>query len=113
MITEGNFKKGVKHGTWKRWLPNGGMLDKQTWKFGQLNGISLLYNKEGTVLQISRYKHGKRNGKYILYENGVETKRKFKNGEEIIPEEAAQEVFSHSVRRFDNHGEIFYDQSIQ
>src|SRR3989339_14520 len=33
-----------------------------------------------------------------------------KNGEEIIPEEAAQEVFSHSVRRFDNHGEIFYDQ---
>jgi len=33
-----------------------------------------------------------------------------KNGEEIIPDDAAQEVFSHHVRRFDHHGEIFYDQ---
>ena len=85
MVTEGYFKKGIKHGTWKRWLPKGGILDKQTWKYGQLNGISLLYNKEGTVLQISKYKNGKRHGKYILYENGVETIRKFKNGEEVFP----------------------------
>ncbi len=33
-----------------------------------------------------------------------------KEGQEIIPDGMADEIFSHQVRRFDHHGEIFYDQ---
>lgn len=83
MIVKGELKHGLKHGVWKRWLPQGGLLEKQDWKKGNLHGKALLYDKTGTKLQVTNYKKGKRHGKYILYEKGKETVITFKNGQEV------------------------------
>ena len=92
MLCKGQFKKGLKVGVWKRWLPQGGLIEKQEWKNGLLNGKLFTFDKTGIILQILNYKNGLKQGKSIFFNNGNKVVVKYKKGKEVLPKEPKEKV---------------------
>lgn len=87
MLCKGQFKKGVKVGVWKRWLPQGGLIEKQEWKNGLINGKVFTFDKTGNIVQILNYKKGLKQGKSVFFNNGNKVVVKYKKGKEVLPKE--------------------------
>lgn len=67
LICSGNFKKGTKHGTWKRWNKTGGLLLDEKYRNGLLNGKVMRVDANGENYVISSYKNGAKSGKEYQY----------------------------------------------
>jgi len=84
LIGEGYFKKGLKHGVWKRWYPKGGLISIEKYKNGQKNCVSTLFDKTGKTISIIQYKKGFKNGKSWILENDTLIAKKFRKDVEVI-----------------------------
>jgi antitoxin component YwqK of YwqJK toxin-antitoxin module len=84
LITEGMFKKGLKHGTWKKWLNKGGLLSIEEYKNGLKHGRSYQYDRTGKLISMNQYRFGKKNGKCIIYKNDSAITHKFHRDIEIL-----------------------------
>ena len=60
LMTQGEFKNGLKEGKWKRWYPNGELKSVENYKHGLKNDIQIYYNKNGDI------------EKEIMFKNGIE-----------------------------------------
>lgn len=87
MLAEGHFKKGLKHGTWKKWNEKGGILKHEEWKNGRRNGLSLTYGNSGHLTKAAKYKKDLKHGWYIEYNHVYGIKKFFWKGLEVDPEE--------------------------
>ncbi|MEL6866456.1 MAG: hypothetical protein AAFP19_18670, partial [Bacteroidota bacterium] len=57
LIEQGQFKEGLKDGTWKTWYPNGRLQSIRHWKKGEQNGWAETYDEKGELLTQIRFKH--------------------------------------------------------
>ncbi|MBI4646422.1 MAG: hypothetical protein HY738_07470 [Bacteroidia bacterium] len=80
MLTDGRFKKGLKHGMWKTWYPKGGLHRSEHWKLGNKTGVSAAFDKTGKLIYKLRYRDGSLHGKCYYYLNGAETITKYRKG---------------------------------
>ena len=55
---KGKFNKGLKDETWMSWNADGKKREQVTWKKGVKNGVHLVFNNEGNVVTIEKYKNG-------------------------------------------------------
>jgi antitoxin component YwqK of YwqJK toxin-antitoxin module len=84
LIETGCFKKGVRHGLWKLWNEQGGLVRKTFWKKGfreQMIG----YSESGEIKEIYNYKNAKKDGKCLFQKNGKDTTVYFKRGTVYTP----------------------------
>ncbi|MDF3026946.1 MAG: hypothetical protein K0S23_1253 [Fluviicola sp.] len=56
LAEKGLFKKGLKHGVWKHWAPNGILIHQENWSKGIQIGKQLYYNREGIIQKTIVYK---------------------------------------------------------
>lgn len=56
LAEKGNFKYGLKHGTWKSWYENGKLKETLTWKNGYKNGLYYEYDEKGGLVWSGSYK---------------------------------------------------------
>ncbi|MGD2034795.1 MAG: hypothetical protein PVF73_07055 [Bacteroidales bacterium] len=76
LITQGNFDRGLKHGTWKRWNPDGILKLSAGYHYGLLDGEVKLFDAAGNLYSIKEYKAGeeqmKETGKLKIWKPGEE-----------------------------------------
>lgn len=87
LFQSGEFKYGVKTGTWKNWYPDGKLKENMHWKNGQKNGSYYLYSSEGFMLGEGRFKNDVLTSKFKTYDkNGkVILVQRYKKGELVLP----------------------------
>ena len=71
---EGSFKKGIPHGTWSYFYPNGQLRKKVVFDTGRPEGEWEVFREDGTLQAKKTYKKGKRHGKWFVY---------FKDGKKV------------------------------
>lgn len=64
LVLQGEFKKGMKHGTWVRWDYSGQLLEKNNYKMGKLCGTSTKII-DGTP-RITYYRNNKETRKIFI-----------------------------------------------
>ena len=57
LAEKGLFKKGLKHGVWKHWAPNGILMRQENWSKGTQTGKQLYYSQEGIIQKTIVYKN--------------------------------------------------------
>lgn len=67
LAEKGNFKDGLKHGTWQNWLENGSLQKVEEWRKGVRHGKFILYSNESEKNQEGTYKNGQKQGTWIDY----------------------------------------------
>ena len=70
LVSKGEFKNGLKHGTWMKWYPDGKLWMLTNWKLGVKEGKEYQYQTDGTLIRCSKYRNNLLHGKTIIYENG-------------------------------------------
>lgn len=85
LITKGEFKLGLKDGTWKSWYPDGQIREISHYENGERQGICYLYDPAGELQRVLSYKNDKLDGKCEYHSNGETLIKKYKNGEETEP----------------------------
>lgn len=90
---KGKFKKGLKEGKWIAWFINGKINEITHWKHGMKNGKYSMYNGEGKIMVETKFRKDKLNGTMTSYQDEkILSKRKYKNGLEIILKEKLPKV---------------------
>lgn len=91
---QGQLKYGLKNGKWKYWYSDGKIKEAITWRNGKKHGEYYLYNDYGQLMAKGSFKYNKLHGKFYTYGlNGIITeKKKYKNGEEIIPKVKTERI---------------------
>jgi antitoxin component YwqK of YwqJK toxin-antitoxin module len=56
LAEKGLFKKGLKHGVWKHWAPNGILIHRENWSKGIQSGKQFYYSQEGIIQKTIVYK---------------------------------------------------------
>lgn len=85
---KGKYKMGLKEGEWIKWYDNGKIAEVSNWKHGAKYGRFQTFNVKQELTQTSHYNNDKLNGEVVTYDSGkVISKKKYKNGVEIIPKE--------------------------
>lgn len=81
---KGEFKYGVRVGTWKEWYPNGKLEKVIEWKKGLQHGLVMEFDSLGRTTMEGNYKKGEKHGWFEYYDSeGKTVKRiKYRNGEE-------------------------------
>lgn len=57
LIEKGNFKNGLKKGTWKLWDSSGNSIRIEKYRKGLLNGKQIVFN-QGQIVQIKWFRKG-------------------------------------------------------
>lgn len=83
LLEEGQFDRGLKNGTWKKWAQDGLLTQVEKWKYGRLHGITQRYSDQGELLEEARY----RKGKLVVKKEKKDRKRLFRKMEKIEKEE--------------------------
>ncbi len=85
---KGKFRNGIKNGEWIAWYETGKMKEINAWRRGIKSSTSKSFDINGDLISEAKYKKGKLNGSQTTYGNGkVITKKKYKNGIEVIKKE--------------------------
>lgn len=85
---KGTFRNGIKNGEWITWYETGKMKEINAWRRGIKSSTSKSFDINGDLISDAKYKNGKLNGYQTTYISGkVITKRKYKNGVEVIKKE--------------------------
>lgn len=72
---EGEYKDGLKHGSWKEYWPSGQLKQDYEWEFGLKHGHELDWAENGTQVCDGRNEKGKRVGTWQWYhDNGKPSK---------------------------------------
>lgn len=81
LSAKGTIKRGVRHGIWKYWYPNGNLKAREKWQRGKLRGKKYRYDTKGTVEKIEHYKSGRLTGRVSTFDtSGSKTSVYYKNG---------------------------------
>ncbi len=76
------FEQGQKHGTEKRWMPNGQLNFQIVWSDGQKNGEELYWHSNGLLQSLAHHENGKQVGVSCrFYQNGQKSEEIFREGE--------------------------------
>lgn len=94
LVAEGNFKKGLKHGIWKRWSNKGGLLNLNEYKRGIKQGKELMYDRSGKIIFIDNYKNGFKNGKCIVFTKDTMEVHYYKQDIEVTKKKLFKRIFS-------------------
>lgn len=87
LITEGCFEKGIKSGTWKKWMPKGGLIRYEEWENGTKHGSCIAYSTEGKILYSKSYRKGLPDGEYKEYSgDSLIIDKMYREGIEVVPE---------------------------
>lgn len=94
LFESGEFYYGVKSGEWKNWYPDGKLKEITNWKNGRKNGKYILYSDLGVLMATGEFEKDELTGEFKTYDNfGKESSvRKYKNGKEIIKKEKVEKV---------------------
>lgn len=68
LAEQGNFKNGLKVGSWKSWFENGKIETIQNYKSGILNGRYITFNQDGEIIEKGNFAKGLKTGKWINLE---------------------------------------------
>lgn len=76
------YKDSIKDGEYKKFFPDGKLMESCTYKMDSLDGERKIYTKDGKVEILENYNNGKLEGKYnVFYPNGkIKLEQTFKNG---------------------------------
>jgi len=94
LIHQGNFKKGLRSGIWKKWSVNGNLISVKEYKIGLLNGkVKSFREEDGTLRSIERYRNGLKHGKQeeFLSDGSIRVSY-FLRGKEKLPKEKKEKV---------------------
>ena len=70
-LIEGNYSKGLKHGSWKEYHKNGTLLINNKFVDGKMDGLSEVYYDNGNIKSKINYKTDMRHGSYEkFFEDG-------------------------------------------
>jgi len=58
LITQGNFDRGLKHGTWKQWSAKGIIKKSTDYHYGLIDGEVRFFDDKGNLLKTREYKAG-------------------------------------------------------
>lgn len=85
LIRQGDYKMGLKIGTWLEWHDNGVVRSSIEWKNGIRHGAFASYDDKGRIKVKGTNRKGQMHGKFTEYLNGTPLKvRNYRNGVEII-----------------------------
>jgi len=68
LAEQGQFKEGLKVGTWKTWHTNGTIESVQNWKKGLKCGDYLRYDQNGALAESGKYSKDLKTGKWVNFE---------------------------------------------
>ena len=73
LIAEGLYVQGQKHGTWKEYYDHTGtIMIEEDYQFGVPHGRYISYHPNGQVFSRGEFRHGLREGAFMIYdEQGV------------------------------------------
>lgn len=81
----GNMSKGLKHGVWKLWNPNGKLLRDDTWDNGTKTGLYHKYDSLGRAVESGFYKNNLLNGKQVILHGDSIKNVRYRNGQLVVP----------------------------
>jgi len=85
LLEKGQFKYGLKTGTWKNWYPNGVLRQTVNWSNGNINGSFEEHDQSGRKIRSGTYKNNLFTGHvYVYLENGGSQKIYYQNGKIVI-----------------------------
>lgn len=84
LLEQGIYEKGWKVGLWKKWYSNGTLKEQILWKKGLKHGHLELFAPNGQLIEKRTYKKGLLHGYFSTFENGEETKIKYRKGKLIV-----------------------------
>lgn len=58
LLTQGEFKHGLKNGKWKFWYTSGELKVVENWKNGLQHDIQKYYSENGIIVKEIKYKNG-------------------------------------------------------
>lgn len=67
---QGEFKTGLKIGSWKTWHSNGILETEQFWRSGLKQGSYNRFNSSGELMESGYFKNGKKKGRWIDFVTG-------------------------------------------
>ncbi|MBX2828096.1 MAG: hypothetical protein KTR22_08030 [Flavobacteriaceae bacterium] len=67
LAEKGDFKYGLKTGTWKQWYPEGTLKTEESWSNGLLDGAYKGYDETGTLISSGKYRKGIKNGMWLNF----------------------------------------------
>lgn len=80
LIVQGEFRKGLRIGTWNRWNPKGGVYRTECWRKGILHGSLTQFNHSGDIIKQLKFKNGELHGKSRILEKGRMKTVKYNRG---------------------------------
>lgn len=67
---KGDFKNGIKTGTWLHWYPNGEISKKESFNNdGNLHGYYAVLDENGDLVSRGYYRNGQKQGRWVDYTN--------------------------------------------
>ena len=58
LLTQGEFKHGLKNGKWKTWYTSGELKEVENWKNGLKHDVQKYYSERGDIVKEIKYKNG-------------------------------------------------------
>jgi antitoxin component YwqK of YwqJK toxin-antitoxin module len=112
LIRKGDFKFGLKNGSWKSWYLNGILRINEAWENGMAQGCWNYYSPAGKLIKTVEYKKGQLSGKTIIYQGDSCIVRNYADGKEKIASKTKKKWFSFLHKRTAKlkHGEIHCDK---
>ena len=72
---EANFVNDIKNGPYKKYSPNGVILEEVTFANGEIEGLGIYRNPDGKITSKGNYVKGLKKGVWEFYENGKLVKK--------------------------------------
>jgi hypothetical protein len=89
---KGCYKNGLREGKWMAWFENGQIREILNYHNGKKTGRYELYNELGLPMVKARFRNDKLHGRmYTFLNNKIQTKQRFRNGNEIKRTEKKEE----------------------
>jgi antitoxin component YwqK of YwqJK toxin-antitoxin module len=83
-----SYRKGLMHGNWTQYHPNGNLFYDSYAKKGVIHGKYISYHYDGTMADRGRMKNGYKNGVWEYFgPTGVLYKKEFYKNKKLIDEE--------------------------
>lgn len=95
LLSQGNFRFGLKYGNWIRWYEDGTLKQSCSFKNGQMDGSLKSYDNSGHLLSDLNYKNNKLDGKAEYFLKDTVVIKKFRMGKDLTVKEP-KKLFSKS-----------------
>lgn len=86
-IRKGNFRDGLRIGTWLEWYPNGKIKRSDDWRNGQRHGKASTYDAAGGLIREASYRNNELHGTVTEYGNGNAQMIRYKHGVIVLKKE--------------------------